>query len=81
MTFKNIHDWEAAQILIHYRSVKENDWVEFDNTRGLTGMQEQLLDQMDKGDGALRATVTRPGTSIYPNLHCVVRVYGIFHGA
>lgn len=84
MTFKNIHDWEAAQILVHYRSVRENDWVEFEEGRGLTGIQEQLLDEMDKGDGALRWRYRNPPqvTSVYPGISTVSCEFtGFFYGA
>ena len=84
MTFKNIDDDEAAQILTHYRSVKLNDYVVFDADRGLGGLGDDLHAAFDKGDKELRWRYNGPPqvTSVIPGISTVSCGFtGFFYGA
>ena len=84
MTFKNITDDQAADIINHYRSVLENDWVAFNSTRGLTGLGSNLYNAYDRGDDKLRWRYRNPPqvTSVYPGISTVSCSFtGFFYGA
>ena len=84
MTFKNIQDDEAAQIIDHYHSVTENDWVRFDGDRGIGGLSQKLYNAYERGDGTLRWRYRNPPqvTSVYPGISTVACTFtGFFYGA
>ena len=74
LTFANIPDGEAAQILDHYQSVLIDDFVVFTGSRGLGGMSETLRNTIPRGNEALRYRYTEPPelTSVYPGVSTVV---------
>jgi hypothetical protein len=74
LTFANLPDNEAAQILDHYQSVLVDDFVVFTKGHGLGGMSETLRNAIPQGDNALRYRYTEPPelTSVYPGVSTVV---------
>ena len=51
LTFANISDSDAADILAHYNSMTGDDNVLFGDNKGLGGMSTRLQNQMETGRG------------------------------
>ena len=73
LTFANIPDFRAAEILTHYRMVRTNDFVYFDRTHGLGGIDNSLLPLIDPGNQDLKYRYARPPQvkSVYPGISTV----------
>lgn len=83
LEFKNIPDSTAQLILIHYESVKADDYVAFDSTRGLGGISSTLQDAMQTGNELLRYRYKEPPRieSVYPGVSTVRCAFiGILYG-
>ena len=84
LQFRNITDEMATQIINHYNSIVDDEWVRFDSTRGLGGMNSNLLGVVQKGDDKLRWRYDGPPqiTSVYPGVSTVACSFiGYFYGA
>ena len=84
LQFKNIPDDDAALIIANYNEVVEDEWVKFNSTRALGGMETKLYNAVQKGDDKLRWRYDGPPqiTSIYPGISTVsCKFVGYFYGA
>ena len=86
MKFQNLTDYKANEILKHYQSLKEDDWVEFTRLRGLRGMDADLRLNYERGDAeqALRYRYDGPPQfeSVYPGVTTVSCSFiGYLYGA
>lgn len=84
LEFRNISDASAAEILEHYASVIGDDWVSFNNLRGLGGMDRPLLDQVENGRELLRYRYDGPPqiSSVFPGVSTVRCAFiGYLYGA
>ena len=84
LQFKNISDDDAALIIANYNAVVEDEWVKFNGTRALGGMDAKLYDLVQKGDDKLRWRYDSPPqiTSVYPGISTVsCKFVGYFYGA
>ena len=85
MEFANITDANATLILTHYQTCTGDDYVAFNNARGLGGMDEGLRDAMEKGQTSetLRYRYAEPPevVSVYPGISTVrCRFIGYLRG-
>ena len=73
LQFENIDDSRASEILQHYLSVVEGDYVEFGGTNGLGGIDSTLRSQIEKGTGTLKWRYENPPEirSVYPGISTV----------
>jgi len=84
LQFRNITDDKAAEIINHYNSIVEDEWVRFDGSRGMGGMDTSLYNAVQKGDDKLRWRYDGPPqiTSVYPGVSTVACSFiGYFYGA
>ena len=84
LTFANINDSDAADILAHYNSMTGDDNVLFGDTRGLGGMSTRLQNQMETGRELLKFRYDGPPeiTSVYPGISTVTCSFiGYLYGA
>ena len=84
LEFRNINDADAASILEHYTSVTRDDWVQFDDNRGLGGIEQPLLDLIEDGQALLRYRYDGPPqiTSVFPGVSTVNCAFiGYLYGA
>ena len=84
LTFTNINDEDAAEILAHYNSVVCDDSVVFSNTRGLGGMSNNLIDLVENGRDLLKYRYDGPPQieSVYPGVSNVTCAFiGYLYGA
>ena len=84
LEFRNITDDNAASIIANYNSVVDDEWVKFNSTRALGGMDSKLYDIVQKGDDKLRWRYDGPPeiTSVYPGVSTVAcKFVGYFYGA
>ena len=84
LTFANIADASAADILTHYNSMSGDDNVLFGDTRGLGGMGAKLQGKMETGRELLKYRYNGPPevTSVYPGLSTVTCSFiGYLYGA
>ena len=82
--FRNITDEQALEIINHYNSIVEDEWVKFTRNRGFGGMSESLYEGVEKGNGKLRWRYDGAPeiTSVYPGTSTVTcRFVGYFYGA
>lgn len=73
LTFANISDQDAADILQHYSSVVGDDRVTFGDNKGFGGMGAKLQGKMEDGTGLLKYRYDGPPqvTSVYPGVSTV----------
>ena len=73
LTFNNIQDLEAREILDHYASVVGDDYVTFSSSRGLGGMASTLIGSIETGSELLRYRYKEPPAlrSVYPGVSTV----------
>ena len=73
LEFANITDEKARAILNHYESVIEDDYVVFDSGKGLGGMSDGLIADMETGTELLRYRYREPPQiqSVYPGVSTV----------
>ena len=73
LTFANISDQDAADILQHYSSVVGDDRVTFGDNKGFGGMGAKLQGKMEDGTGLLKYRYDGPPqvTSVYPGISTV----------
>ena len=73
LTFANISDQDAADILQHYSSVVGDDRVTFGDNKGLGGMGAKLQGKLEDGTGLLKYRYDGPPqvTSVYPGISTV----------
>lgn len=84
LQFRNITDDKAAEIINHYNSIVEDEWVRFDGARGMGGMDTSLYNAVQKGDDKLRWRYDGPPqiSSVYPGVSTVACSFiGYFYGA
>lgn len=84
LTFANIDDSDAADILAHYNSMTGDDNVLFGDTRGLGGMSTRLQNQMETGRELLKFRYDGPPEieSVYPGVSNVTCSFiGYLYGA
>ena len=86
LKFQNLSDFDASQILTHYQSMKEDDYIEFTVSRGLGGIESSLRENMERGKGSdiLRYRYDRPPSfeSVYPGVTTVSCSFiGYLYGA
>ena len=84
LTFQNISDEDARQILVHYFSVVGDDYVTFDADHGLGGMTNNLIGRVETGNNTLRYRYDGPPelTSVYPGVSSVnCSFIGYLYGA
>ena len=53
LQFINLLDDDAALILVHYASITEDDHAVFGERRGLGGMSQNMLAQVERGRGGV----------------------------
>ena len=73
LTFANISDQDAADILQHYSSVVGDDRVTFGDNKGFGGMGAKLQGKLEDGTGLLKYRYDGPPrvTSVYPGISTV----------
>ena len=73
LTFANISDQDAADILQHYSSVVGDDRVTFGDNKGLGGMGAKLQGKLEDGTGLLKYRYDGPPqvTSVFPGVSTV----------
>ena len=73
LTFTNISDQDAADILQHYSSVVGDDRVTFGDNKGFGGMGAKLQGKLEDGTGLLKYRYDGPPqvTSVYPGISTV----------
>ena len=73
LTFTNISDQDAADILQHYSSVVGDDRVTFGDNKGFGGMGAKLQGKMEDGTGLIKYRYDGPPqvTSVYPGISTV----------
>lgn len=73
LTFANISDQDAADILQHYSSVVGDDRVTFGDNKAFGGMGAKLQGKMEDGTGLLKYRYDGPPqvTSVYPGVSTV----------
>jgi len=73
LVFANIPDSQAAEIITHYKSVRENDFVYFDKGHGLEGIDDSLLSLVDQGNQDLKYRYDGPPKikSVYTGISTV----------
>ena len=84
LEFRNISDADAASILQHYASVTGDDWVQFNQSRGLSGIDQTLLDAISDSRALLRFRYDGPPqiTSVFPGVSTVRCAFiGYLYGA
>lgn len=84
LEFRNIRDGDAMQILAHYESVTQDDYVVFLATRGLGGMTPSFIAELETGRGTLKWRYDRPPEiqSVYPGVSSVSCSFtGYLYGA
>ena len=84
LEFRNISDEDARIILNHYESVVGDDYVIFNQQRGLGGMAKTLRDNMQKGNDLLRYRYKEPPSlqSVYPGVSTIrCSFVGLLYGA
>jgi len=84
LEFKNITDDLAMEIINHYNSIVEDEWVKFTRNRGYGGMSEGLYNVVENGSDKLRWRYDGPPEirSVYPGVSTVAcKFIGYFYGA
>jgi hypothetical protein len=84
LSFANINDGRALQILEHYAQVLGDDYVTFDSNAGFQGMNAELVGGLQNGKGILRWRYSDAPqvTSVYPGVSSVqVQFIGVLYGA
>ena len=84
LSFANINDGRATQILQHYAEVLGDDYVSFDGNAGFQGMNAELIGSLESGSGLLRWRYNDAPqvTSVYPGVSTVqVQFIGYLYGA
>lgn len=85
MSFANINDGKALQILQHYKSVLGDDYVVFAANAGFQGMNAELVDGgLETGEDLLRWRYSAAPqlTSVFPGISTVqVKFVGVLYGA
>ena len=84
LAFANINDEEATDLLNHYASVVDDDYVVFSNSNGWQGIGIDLQRVMQNGQGVLRWRYKEPPQvqSIYPGISTVqLQFIGLLYGA
>ena len=73
LEFRNITDYQARLILLHYQSVLDDDYVAFTVDGPLDGMGVDLTTIMETGRDLLRYRYKAPPTiqSVYPGISTV----------
>ena len=73
MEFKNISDQAANDILVHYQTVRNDDFAVFGNDNSLGGMSRNLRASMQTGMELLRYRYKEPPRieSVYPGVSTV----------
>lgn len=73
LTFANISDQDAADILQHYSDMAVDDRVTFGDTKGLGGMGAKLQGKLEDGTGLLKYRYEGPPevVSVYPGVSTV----------
>ena len=83
LQFRNISDDRAAEIINHYNSIVDDEWVRFSGTHGLGGINTSLYNVVEKGDDKLRWRYDGAPkiTSVYPGVSTVACSFiGYFYG-
>jgi len=84
LSFANINDGRAMQILQHYAEVLGDDYVTFDSNAGFQGMNAELVGSLESGRNLLRWRYSDAPqvTSVYPGVSSVqVQFIGVLYGA
>ena len=84
LSFNNISDEIAADLLVHYGSMQNDDYTVFGNARGWQGIGADLQGVMENGEKVLRWRYKEPPqvTSAYPGISSVqLQFIGLLYGA
>ena len=84
LTFANISDQDAADILQHYSDVGVDDRVTFGDNKGFGGMGAKLQGKLEDGTGLLKYRYDGPPevSSVYPGISTVKCSFiGYLYGA
>ena len=84
LNFANINDESATDLLNHYASVVDDDYVTFSNSNGWQGIGIDLQRVMQNGQGVLRWRYKEPPQvqSVYPGISTVqMQFIGLLYGA
>lgn len=84
LNFANINDESASDLLNHYASVVNDDYVTFSNSSGWQGIGLDLQSAMQDGTGVLRWRYKEAPqvTSVYPGISSVqLQFIGLLYGA